>query len=66
MSIPWKHLTDEEVAALLYALESEADDIDEHGYNPALLNAVERLATAANTEYHRRKLDYKQFVKKPR
>lgn len=60
--IDFKKLTDAEVAYLTYATETYNDHMREGDEkNDAFMQAANDFGSIC-TEYHRRKLDYKQFL----
>ena len=64
MGINWRELTDEQIAALTFALERryiKLDPVNEYGYTAAFKNAARELLNGANTEWQRRDLNFRMF-----
>lgn len=58
----FKDYSDEEVAALIYSLERFNNE--DRQFKQELIDAYSTLFNHAHMEYQRRKLTYKQFVRK--
>lgn len=70
MPINWIMLSNEEVAAIAFAIQKEheawrKEHRDDDAPTPQFMQALETLAHYANQEYRQRKLQYKQFVRGP-
>lgn len=63
MSMNIKKLTDEELAALTFAMERYCDNIREENPKKTFAATTSELGGALSVEYNRRKLNWKQFQK---